>query len=117
MTIQKQKPVLIFLIVLLIATVFPPVTAQNLTVTDLGYTGPQVLQFYSAQNGTLLGTWNSTADGISLPDNSDLILIIKPTIWNQDLGATLTTAIGWLVQYWYVLAFVLGAIILATRRW
>lgn len=66
---------IVFLVVTLALMLVSPVLAVNMTVSDMGFSGPQTLQIYA--NGTLLGTYNTTANGIVLP-NQDFLLVVKP---------------------------------------
>ncbi len=61
---------------LLVSLLFPAVSAQNMSVTDLTLAQSQTVQIYS--NGTLLGTYNTTTNGIVLP-SVDFVLVVKPT--------------------------------------
>lgn len=60
---------------LLALVIAAPTLAVNMTISEMGFSGPQTVQIYA--NGTLLGTYNTTANGIDLPDQ-DFILVIKP---------------------------------------
>lgn len=68
---------LIFLVVLLCLVMAGNVSAQNMSITDLGLLSQQTVQIYD-YNGTLKGTYNTTTNDISLPYD-DFTLVIKPT--------------------------------------
>ncbi len=68
--------VTILVLYLAISVLFPAVSAQNMSVTDLTLAQSQTVQIYS--NGTLLGTYNTTTNGIVLPP-VDFVLVVKPT--------------------------------------
>ena len=71
-----MKPKIMILMALIICLMMAPAMAVNMTVSELGLTGSQTIQLYTA-NGTLLGTYNTTTNGIGLP-NEDFILTFKP---------------------------------------
>lgn len=70
-----MKPKIVFLMALLVFLLAAPALAVNMTISEMGFSGPQTVQIYA--NGTLLGTYNTTANGIDLPDQ-DFILVLKP---------------------------------------
>lgn len=70
-----MKSKLVFLMALIALVIAAPALAVNMTISEMGFSGPQTVQIYA--NGTLLGTYNTTANGIDLPDQ-DFILVIKP---------------------------------------
>ena len=73
-----MKRIWLLLMVLLCLVVVGGVSAQNMSITDLGLLSKQTVQIY-AGNGTLLaGTYNSTSNNIALPAG-DFVLVIKPT--------------------------------------
>lgn len=113
----KNKIALICLIVLTVSIITVPVQAVNATqfsMSELGFTGPQTILVY--EGGALVGSYNTSADSIPLPDN-DFQIIIKPEVKNRDMGANLSDAMTWITQYWYVIIFFIGGIVLAFRRW
>ena len=70
-----MKPKIIFLMALLALVLVAPCMAVNMSISDMGFTGPQTIQFYV--NGTLAATYNTTSNGIPLPAQ-DFILVVKP---------------------------------------
>lgn len=74
-----MKKLLIVLLVLVLVGIGTS-NAQNMTISDMGFAGPQTLQIYAvnATSGavTLLGTYNTTENGIPLP-TTDFSLVIK----------------------------------------
>ena len=113
------KPVLLILFLVLISLLFASfasaaVNATNFSVSDLGLTGSQDIQLYA--NGVLQGTYNTSSNAIPLPDK-DFIIVIKPTVKNQDLPTWLWTQVGVLKDNAVVIIILFGVIILATRRW
>ena len=72
---DNMKPKLIFLMALLALVLAVPAMAVNMSISDMGFTGPQTIQIYT--NGTLAGTYNTTGNGIPMP-SQDFILVIKP---------------------------------------
>lgn len=68
---------LLLLISLLCLLAVGSVSAQNMSVTDLGIASPQTIQIYSGNGTMLAGTYNTSTVGISLP-NDDFVLLIKP---------------------------------------
>lgn len=71
-----MKPkIMILMALVLLCMAIAPALAVNMTISEMGFSGPQTVQIYA--NGTLLGTYNTTANGIDLPDQ-DFILVIKP---------------------------------------
>jgi hypothetical protein len=67
---------LFLLVALFCLLIVGSVSAQNMTITDLGIVGVQTVQLYN-NNGSLLGTYNTTTNGIPLPDQ-DFVLLVKP---------------------------------------
>lgn len=61
---------------MLLCSIVGTACAQNVSFSDLGLAGPQMIQIYTA-NGSLQGTYNTTISGISLP-NEDFFMVIKP---------------------------------------
>jgi len=115
--LKKNKIALICLVVLTFLTIAAPVQAVNATqfsMSDLGFTGTQTILIY--EGGALVGSYNTSADSIPLPDN-DFQIIIKPEVKNRDLGQNLSDAMAWITEYWYVIIFFIGGIVLAFRRW
>lgn len=80
-----MKPKLIFIMVLLCMAVVGMASAQNMTVSDLGVGGPQTIQIYginaTSDTAALLGTYNTTSNGIPLPAY-DFNIVIKPEASN-----------------------------------
>jgi len=68
---------LLLLIALVCLITVGSVSAQNMTITDLGIVGRQTVQIYSGNGSILAGTYNTTTVGISLP-TTDFVLLIKP---------------------------------------
>jgi hypothetical protein len=68
--------IVLVLFAVVVGFLAPPVSAQNMTITDLGIVGVQTVQIYG-NNGTLLGTYNTTTNGISLPA-TDFVMLVKP---------------------------------------
>ena len=56
-------------------------TAQNMTISDMGFAGPQTIQVYAinATSGSvaLLGTYNTSTNGIPVPP-ADFSIVFKP---------------------------------------
>jgi hypothetical protein len=71
-----KKRLVLLVMLLFCLVVIGTVSAQNMSITDMGILGSQTIQVY-ANNGTLLGTYNTTTNGISLP-TGDFVLLIKP---------------------------------------
>ena len=76
-----MKPKIIFLMALLALVLAAPALAVNMSISELGYTGPQTIQIYAvnATSGAavLAGTYNTSSNGITVP-NTDFSLVIKP---------------------------------------
>lgn len=101
-----QKIILALLVLCVLAGT---VSAVNMSISNLGYTGDETVQIYA--NGTLLGTYNTSTNGIVLPD-VDFVLVVKPTVWNQDIGASVGGWFVWLAEYWVAIVFLVCAIVL-----
>lgn len=85
---MKHKLAFIFLAIAVFIAVMP-VQAQNMTISRLGFGSDETIQIYG--NGTTLyGTWNTTTNGIQLPEE-DFTMVIKPV--NVD---TFADPAGWL---------------------
>jgi hypothetical protein len=76
-----MKPKIIFLMALLALVLAAPVMAVNMSISELGYTGPQTIQIYAVNatlgSAVLVGTYNTTSNGIEVP-NTDFSVVIKP---------------------------------------
>lgn len=77
-----------------------PCFAQNMSISHYGVGSLQTVQLYDG-NGTLLGTYNTSTNGIELP-TGDFVLGIKPSAsdpftdpgqWMQDTLSWITTNI------------------------
>lgn len=75
-----MKTKLIILTLLVLCALVGIGSAQNMSISDMGFAGPQTVQIY--ENGILLGTWNTSTNGIPLPVN-DFTFVIKPELKNQ----------------------------------
>ena len=101
----KMKPKLIFIAVLMCMALIGAVQAQNMSISRLGTGTLETVQIY---NGTTLeGTYNTSTNGIALPDG-DFLLIIKPVAsnpladpgtWMSDAFAYVQTNITALLQF------------------
>lgn len=84
-----KKAFTLILLALVILLTIMPVQAQNMTISRLGFGSDETIQIYG--NGTTLyGTWNTTTNGIQLPEE-DFTMVIKPV--NVD---TFADPAGWL---------------------
>lgn len=76
-----MKPKIIFLMALLALVLAAPAMAVNMSISELGYTGPQTIQIYAVNatsgSAVLAGTYNTSSNGITVP-NTDFSLVIKP---------------------------------------
>ena len=70
---MKTKLMFIIMLVLLCAA---PALAQNVSFAEMGFAGPQTIQIYTA-NGTILGTYNTSTNAVSLP-SEDIVILFKP---------------------------------------
>ena len=111
---MRKKHILIIFLICLVALI-GTASAQKMTISELGFTGSQTIQIYSS-NGTLQGTWNTSSNGIDLPE-SDFNLVIKPEAQNESINLRLTSAMAWIGENWYVIVFFFGAAVLLARRW
>lgn len=71
-----MKPKFLVLITLLCLVLCGGASAQNMSISRMGYGAGETVQLYTS-NGTLLGTYNTSSNSISLP-TEDLNLILKP---------------------------------------
>ena len=85
----------LILIALFCLLVVGSVSAQNMTITDLGVVGRQTVQIYSGNGTILAGTYNTTTAGIALPSD-DFVLLVKPDTTSvvSDPNAFLAAAFG-----------------------
>ena len=86
-----QMFVMIALLAVMVLLISPAAHAQNMTISRLGFGSDETIQIY-ANGTTLYGTWNTTTNGIELPDG-DFNIVIKPV--NTDPFAD---PAGWLVN-------------------
>ncbi len=75
-----MKKLIIITLVLVLAGI-GTVSAQNMSISEMGFTGPQTIQIYAvnATSGSvaLLGTYNTTSNAVPLP-STDFSVVIKP---------------------------------------
>ena len=74
---ERSRVSLLILIALVLFSIIPFVTAQNMSMTTLNYLTSQDVNIYVA-NGTYIGTWNTTSAYIPLPAQ-DFQIVITPT--------------------------------------
>lgn len=116
-----MKKLLIVLLVLVLAGI-GTATAQNMTVSDMGFAGPQTIQIYSLVNGTavLAGTYNTTTNGIALPAG-DFSLVIKAesTDYLRNPANLLDTGFGFVETNFIAILFIftiIGSLLWLGRR-
>jgi hypothetical protein len=113
---MKEKAFTLILLALVIGLIIMPATAQNMTISRLGFGSDETIQIY--ENGTTLyGTWNTTTNGIELPDG-DFNIVIKPV--NTDpmadpTGWLTTNIFPWVQTNFVGIAFVIVCIIWLRR--
>ena len=100
---------------LILGLFVPAASAQNMSVSDLGYAGEQTIEIYKT-DGTWQGTYNTTSSGIALP-SEDFNLVVKPTTSNQNLEDRILDGVNYLLDNWMMWTLVFGAIVFATRKW
>lgn len=78
-TKRTRNIITVLLVAVLLAGVVSASNASSFSITDLGLTGPQTVQVFTINStgGYLAGTYNSTANGIPVPD-SDFTIVLKP---------------------------------------
>lgn len=94
-TSRNYQLFFVFLLVLILC--FSPVIASgSVSFADPDATVHRDVLIYFAGNGSLYGTTNTTANGITLPDE-DVMFILKPQYTNplDDPGTFLISAVGW----------------------
>lgn len=100
-----------------------PVMAVNMSISELGYTGPQTIQIYevNATSGSavLAGTYNTSSNGITVP-NADFSLVIKPeaSSYLKNPNNLLTEVFGFVETNFIALLFILfliGVLYLGRR--
>jgi hypothetical protein len=109
---MKQK--LIIFTVLISTLLIGLVSAQNMTVSDLGLSGPQTIQIYGS-SGTLLGTYNTTSNGIPLPTD-DFSLVLKPATtarYVDNPKNLLDDGINYILSYALPIFIILGLLVAA----
>lgn len=89
----------------------PPVSAQNMTITNLDLIGKQTVLLYSS-SGVLLGTYNTSSNVIDLP-TTDFQLILKPNAITRFMNPTLFLGdiIAGLETYW-IQIFMIGGLLI-----
>lgn len=110
---MKPKPIILMALVCLLLV--GAGNAQNMSISEMGYTGPQTVQIYSA-NSTLLGTYNTTSNGIALPEG-DFLLVVKPDLANKDASDQLADFMTFLTANLWSIVFFFAGIFVMTRRW
>ena len=118
-----MKKLLIVLMVLVLAGI-GTANAQNMTISDMGFAGPQTVQIY-AVNATsggvaLLGTYNTTANGIPLPAG-DFSIVIKAesTDYLRNPANLLDTGFGFVETNFIAILFIftiIGSLLWLGRR-
>jgi hypothetical protein len=91
-----MKITLIVIMVLVCISLVFPCSAQNMSISHYGIGSLQTVQLYDG-NGTLLGTFNTSTNGIELP-TGDFVLGIKPASSDPltDPGQWMTDALAWI---------------------
>lgn len=113
---MKEKAFTFIFLAMVIGLTIMPASAQNMTISRLGFGSDETIQIYG--NGTTLyGTWNTTTNGIVLPDE-DFTVIIKPV--NTDpmadpTGWLTTNIFPWVQTNFVGIAFVIVCIIWLRR--
>ena len=95
---QRTLRAKLFLILLVLFLCFPGVMAQTVSFADPDSTVHKDVYMYNS-TGTLIGTYNTTSPGISLPENNESVFFVfKPQYSNplDDPGTFLTSVIGFI---------------------
>jgi hypothetical protein len=114
-----MKKLLLTLMVLVLA-LMGPATAQNMTISDMGFSGPQTIQVYAvnATSGAviLLGTYNTSTNGIPLP-TGDFSLLFKPesSDYLRNPSTLLTASFGFVETNFIAILFIFT--ILGSLAW
>ena len=113
-----MKPKLIFIAVLTCMALIGVVFAQNMSISRLGTGTLETVQIY---NGTTLeGTYNTSTNGIALPDG-DFLLVIKPAAsnpladpgtWMSDMFSYIQTNINAII----IACFLIGLIFYGLKE-
>lgn len=101
-----MKANLIFIAVLLCMALIMPAFAQNMSISRLGTGTMETVQIY--EGTTLQGTWNTSSNGIELPEG-DFLLVIKPaasTPLNDPKDWLENTVFPWVQTNAVVLVFI-----------
>jgi hypothetical protein len=108
-----------FGIFLILFLCFPGVMAvQTVSFADPDATVHKEIYMYNA-SGALLGTYNTTSNGIELPETGDILFTIKPTYSNplDDPATFLDNLIGWLESNALSLIILAAMAGLLFKRW
>ena len=112
---MRTKQYSLLLLALLISLIVAPsVSALNMSVSDLGLSGPQDIQIYSS--GILQGTYNTTSDAIPIP-TSDFMVVVKPQIKTENPLTILVNVLTWLTDNLVVVVFGFGIVVVVFSRW
>lgn len=109
----------VFGIFLILFLCFPGVMAvQTVSFADPDATVHKEIYMYNA-SGALLGTYNTTSNGIELPGTGDILFTIKPTYSNplDDPATFLDNLIGWLESNALALIIIAAMGGLLLKRW
>ena len=114
--VHISKALGIFLILFLC---FPGVMAvQTVSFADPDATVHKDIFMFNA-NGSLLGTYNTTSNGIILPETGDVLFTLKPAYSNplDDPATFLDNLIGWLETNALTLIIIAAMAGLLFKRW
>lgn len=94
---------------LVVSSISPAVSAQNMTISNLDLVGKQAVMVYTA-NGTLVGTYNTSSNVVPLP-TQDFLMVLKPNAVSRFSNPSLFLAdiAGSLETYWLQI-FMAGAL-------
>ena len=112
-----MKPKLIFIAVLMCMALIGAVHGQNMSISRLGTGTLETVQIY---NGTTLeGTYNTSTNGIALPDG-DFLLVIKPAASNPlaDPGTWMSDTFSYVqtnITALLAICFLLGLVFVGVK--
>jgi hypothetical protein len=110
-----KKSALVFLVLLLC---FPGVMAQYVSFAEPDTLTHKDIFMYAA-NGTMIGMYNTTSPAIELPNDTDIMFVIKPMYSTplDDPGAWLTSVISWAETNSVALLFSAFLIGVLVKKW
>lgn len=111
----------IILMALVCVMLIAPALAVNMSLSEMGFSGPQTIQLFeiNATSGSaiLLGTYNTTSNNIPVP-GTDFVLVIKPesSAYLKNPNNLLDAGFEFIETYYIAILFIVMILVYFVRR-